>query len=92
MLQAETYYQYSQPTPVSSSENVDLTLLSGALDTIAAGTTGNSVSTYVRSQYAPAYGLDISKVYTNTTHPTLYTGDSITATIRIHNTTDQMMR
>jgi hypothetical protein len=88
-------------TPVVSPATVDIGLdtLSGAFDDIASraqiastdGVSGNQETTYIRSQYAPAYGLDISKVYTNATHATLYTGDRITATIRIRNTTTRSM-
>ena len=86
--------------PLATTPNIGIDTLSVALDDIASraqiattdGTSGNKESTYVRSQYAGAYGIDISKTYTNTTHPTLYTGDSITATVRIKNTTNRVMR
>ena len=46
----------------------------------------------MRSQYAPAYGLDIQKIYTNTTHSTLYPDDVIQAKIVIKNTSGANIR
>ena len=71
---------------------MSLEVLSGTLDDISNGTTGSRVSTFIRSQYAKAYGLNVEKVYTNTTHATLYPDDRIAATIRIENSSSQIMR
>lgn len=42
---------------------------------------------YVRSEYAPAYGVDIEKKYRNITNTTLHTGDRIQVEITLKNTT-----
>ncbi len=84
-LNAEIYYQYARPIPQVSTR-VNLDALSGALDTLASGAANNPSDTYVRSQYATAYGLQISKQYTNVTHTTLYPDDLIQARISIKNT------
>lgn len=84
-LQVEVYYRYDRPVPQTTTR-VDINTLSGALDTLADSTTSNTTDTYVRSQYATAYGLQISKQYTNTTHATLYPDDLIQARISIKNT------
>lgn len=42
---------------------------------------------YVRSEYAPAYGLEIEKKYRNITSSTLHGGDRIIVEITIKNTT-----
>ena len=84
-LNAEIYYQYARPV-AQVSTRVTPDSLSGALDTRASGTAGNISDTYVRSQYATAYGLQISKQYTNVTHATLYPDDLIQARISIKNT------
>jgi FG-GAP-like repeat len=92
MLKWEVFYQYSEPNATASITNTSPETLSGALTDISNGTTGSRVSTFIRGQYAKAYGLNIEKIYTNTTHATLYPEDHITATIRIENTSSQSMR
>lgn len=42
--------------------------------------------TYVKSQYAPAYNLQVEKRFTNTSNTTLHPDDRIIATVRIKNT------
>jgi hypothetical protein len=91
MLQSEVYYQYSHPLISSSTDTDDISGISTRFDTIADGATGNRISTFMRSQYAIANGLDISKVYTNSTSTTLYAGDTIMASIRIKNNTNQVL-
>jgi hypothetical protein len=91
MLQSEVYYQYSHPLISSSTDTDDISGISTRFDAIAGGATGNRVSTFMRSQYAIADGLDISKVYTNSTSTTLYAGDTIMASIRIKNNTNQVL-
>lgn len=91
MLKNEVYYQYVHPAP-EISEDTNLATLSGVYTDIANGRTGQSEDTFVRSQYATAYGLNIEKKYTNTTHTTLYPDDLIQARISIKNTTNQTIK
>lgn len=42
---------------------------------------------YVRSEYAPAYGVEIEKKYTNISSSTLHGGDRVLVEITLKNTT-----
>ncbi len=86
MLNDEVYYQYTHWVAPYSTE-VDANTLGSSFTDITNGATGDRTDTYIRSQYATAYGLNIEKVYTNITHPTLSPGDHIQAHISIRNTT-----
>ncbi len=92
ILKGETFYQYSQPNASLSTTSIDPGSLSGVFMDIQNGAIGNRVDTFVRSQYAIAYGLEIEKRYTNTTHATLYPDDHIRSTIRIRNTTNKTIQ
>jgi hypothetical protein len=90
MLQAEVYYE--RRTPSSTREalvTVDAATLTGTtfepLSPLSLAGTG--VDLYVRSEYAPAYGLEISKTYRNLTATTLHAGDRIAVEITLKNTT-----
>ncbi len=62
------------------------------MNDINTGTTGNRIDTFVRSQYASAYGLSIEKTYTNVSHPILYPDDMIHSRITIKNNTTSIIR
>ncbi len=91
-LKWEVYYQYARPTPVQSRSDVTLTELSWALDNIADGSAaGSRMDTYVRSQYASGYSLDISKKYTKNNAWGLQPNERIQATITINNTSSSTL-
>ena len=46
---------------------------------------------YVRSEYAPAYGLQVEKRYRNLSDTTLHTGDRVQVEISLKNTTNAMI-
>ena len=48
--------------------------------------TVGTLLTFVYSQYANAYGVDVQKHYTDIDHPTIHDGDHIQVTITINNT------
>ncbi len=91
ILNAEVFYQYSSPIVIPST-SVNSTALATAFADIQSGNTGNNIDTFVRSQYTPAYGLDIEKTYTNVSHPVLYPDDLIRVHITIKNTTMSTIR
>jgi hypothetical protein len=47
---------------------------------------------YIRSEYAPAYGVEIEKKYQNITSSTLHGGDRILVEITLKNTTSNIIR
>jgi len=91
MLKDEVYYQYAHSVVPYSTE-VDINTLGSSFTDITNGSTGDRTDTYIRSQYATAYGLNIEKVFTNITHPTLSPGDHVQAHISIKNTTSNTIK
>lgn len=47
---------------------------------------------YVKSEYAPAYGLDVEKRYTNLSSTTVHGGDRIQVEIHITNSGSQIAK
>ncbi|MBC7503535.1 VCBS repeat-containing protein [Candidatus Gracilibacteria bacterium] len=92
LLRAEVYYQYTQPNTTPSVMSIDAVTLSGVYSDVGSNTISSKIDTYVRSQYASAYGLEIEKKYANLTHTTLYPNDRINTIIRIHNTSNKTMK
>lgn len=91
LLNSEVYYQYTHSlVPVVTS--VDTNTLWSSFTDITNGSTGDREDTYVRSQYAPAYGLSIEKVNTNLSNSTLYPGDQVQAHITIKNNTTKTIK
>ncbi len=98
MLRSEVYYQRSvyditastalpesmvSPKTVSDIESVMTTTLT---DPNTNSTSVTRTDTYVKSEYAPAYGLSIEKHYRNLNSPTIRAGDAIEVDIALTNT------
>ncbi len=47
---------------------------------------------YVRSEYAPAYGLEIERNYKNNSSDVIHSGDKILSTITIKNTSSRIAK
>ncbi len=70
------------------------TTISGVPVTNPSSTQSASINSdlYVRSEYAPAYGIEIEKKYKNITSSTLHGGDRIQVEITLKNTTASTMK
>lgn len=44
------------------------------------------MDTYIQSQYAPAYGIEVSKTFQNISNSTVHAGDKIEVAIALRNT------
>ncbi len=74
-LQGNIYYQFPR---VISSEEVDSL---GSASEIS-----STVDTYIQSQYASAYGIEVSKTFQNISNSTVHAGDKIEVAIALRNT------
>ncbi len=101
MLQSEVYYQRSVfdtttnralPTNSITTENIGEiqsifdTSLTNPNTVIPTDTT--RIDTFIKSEYAPAFGLKIEKRYRNSISPTIRAGDMIEVDISMTNTTN----
>ncbi len=92
VMQSEVYYQYSQlvPPPPDTVPTSDLTQIQAAFDqnlnSVESSTLGSITETYVKSQYAPAYNIEVSRTWKNISHTFLQSGDRIVAEVTLKNT------
>ena len=67
--------------------------MQSSFDQLAADDAQNiKETTFIKTQYATAYNIDVEKRYTNSSHATLYPDDRIVASIRIKNTGNTMLK
>jgi len=99
MLLSEVYYQrtvYDQTAPNALPSDdlliTDPALMTGTLATLL-GDGDEELTpeptrtvTYARSEYTPAFGVEISKLYKNTSGKTLRAGDHVEVDIALKNT------
>lgn len=89
MIQSDVYYQKTLPSP--SNDDSSTYSADQSIDTItnlaASSTPNTSSSNFVYSEYAPAFGLDIQKTYTNISASKVHAGDLIQVDIALKNTT-----
>lgn len=102
-LQAEVFYQY--PRPITSdyeTEALDLSdlgnqeLVSGYIDEISSSSEASAASirmdTYIKSQYAPAFGIEVERSFRNISSTFLHAWDVIEVTITLKNTSGKTAR
>lgn len=99
-LESEVYYQYQQIiVPDELDQTFDL-FEDGSLDSLEetfdttlgsaeASVTGVKTDTYIKSEYAPAYGVEVARSFQNLSNPFIHAGDTIEVSIALKNTSDQ---
>jgi hypothetical protein len=86
MLTTEVFYPYSyidDAEIISGQSSID------TLWTLSGLSQSTKIDTYVRSEYASAYGLEIGRSFKNLTNSIVHSGDRIRVDIAIKNTTSQ---
>lgn len=97
ILQSEVYSQYNRIIPTPSDQNIDIhsnlssleTQFDQTLNTPESTIANSLIQTYIKSQYAPWYDLEVARSFRNISHTYLQTGDTIEAQIVIKNTGTQ---